>query len=253
MLRSLTSYLAASTLKARLLLLPAVIFAGVSAIGWPVWDAAVADATDERWRGIAYSILMVSTIVPGLLTRPLGGLVADRLGYAAVFVVATILEVTCLALLWSGFRESWKVATAKVSLKETLVRSVKPPEGTRVFYILNGLDALFWGTSLGILSGIMVDHFGLTKFELGLLSATFSASLAVTQLPIGSLIDRVWAKPLMVISELFGAPITLIIVLASSFWHLLAAQILMGLTVGRLSAFRVLGLALGMAVLLEEA
>ena len=307
MLCSLISYLAASTLRARLLLLPAVVFSGIATIGWPVWDAAVADATDEGWRGIAYSILMVSTIVPGLLTRPLGGLMADRLGYAAVFVVATVLEVTCLAMLWSGFRESWKVVTAKVSLRETLVRSVMPPEGTRAFYILNGLDALVWGTSLGILSGIMVDHFGLTKFELGLLSATFSASLAVTQLPIGSLIDRVGAKPLMVISELFGAPIILIIILASSFWHLLAAEILMGLTVaawvpairtylskvarvddvggsmGRLSAFRgivgfaapaiggvlydrlgligpllptmigSLGIALGMAVLLEEA
>jgi len=228
-LLSLLSFLAASMLGTPLLLLPAVIFLGASAIGWPVWDAAVADSTDKGQRGLAYSLLMTAAILPGLFTRPLGGLMADRLGYAAVFAVAAALEATCLAALWSGFKEGWEAVADRISLREIIARCLNPPKGTRAFYILSGLDALFWGTSLGILSGILVDHFGLTNFELGVLLAVFSASLAATQLPIGGLIDRMGAKPIMICSELLGAPTAIILILASSLWHLLAAEVLMGL------------------------
>ena len=229
LLSAILCYLASAFTRSLALASLAVILGGLSAMGWPVWDATVADATPGSYRGMAYSLILVSSAAPGLFTRPAGGLAADELGYWTIFSIAAVAESLCLLALWRGLSDERQNARVNISLSSMLKRAFKPPKGLRVFYLLNGLDSLTWGTTMGIINALMVSHFGLRNFQIGLLSTALSVTMVASQVPIGALIDRVGCRLVLVVSQLLGVPFTLLILLGGQFWQLILAYSALGL------------------------
>jgi len=189
------------------LLLPGVILLGVTFGSRPAEGSLIAESARARRRGMAYSILMASWIAPGVFAPALGGFMADRWGFLPVFLVPVGLEGLRLLLILRLLIETLSEVSGAVSLgalKGVLVRMVVPPKGLHGFYWAMAIDTFAWGLGYALLFGMLSKTYGFTTFQLGVMSGLLSLVWALSQLPIGRLIDRHGCKPFLVLSEAMG-------------------------------------------------
>lgn len=188
-------------------LLPGVILLGASMVSNPAQNSLVADSAQIGQRGMAYSILMTSWVAPGIFAPALGGFAADRWGFTPVLLMRIGLGGLSLLLLLLLLRETLSPAERGVSRCEPrppLIKAILPPRELRSFYVAMALDSFVWGLGSALLFGMLTETYGFTTFQLGIMSSLLSIVWALSQLPIGALIDRYGRKPFMVLSEAIG-------------------------------------------------
>lgn len=191
-------------------LLPAVVLAGAALISDPAQQSLIAESTPIDRRGMAFSIMMAAWIAPGIFAPSIGGYLADRWGFLPVFLLQFVLYGSGLFLIVRYLRETLRPTDGGVAWGElagALVKMVVPPVGLRGLYLALAVDSFTWGLGYALLFGMLSESYGFTTFQLGIMSSMLSVSWALSQLPIGKLIDRYGSKPLMVISELMSVPI----------------------------------------------
>jgi MFS family permease len=189
------------------LLLPGIILWGVTFASRPAQNSLIAESAPIRRRGMAYSILWASWIAPGAFAPALGGFLADRRGFTPVFVVPVGLESLRLLLILWLLRETLNEVPGTMSLgelKRVLVRSLAPPRELRGLYWAIAADTFVWGLGSTLLLGMLNQTYGFSTFQLGVMSSLFSFTWALSQLPIGRLVDRYGYKPFLVLSEAMG-------------------------------------------------
>jgi len=224
------SYLLASITYNWLFLLPATVLAGISAISWPVWDATVADSVGPGERGMAYSIMMFFSALPGIFTRPLGGYIADNYGYTPIFLLSIVLEFSCFLILLFLFRETITSKREELSISEIIKGSLIPPRSELRFYLLIALDAFVWGLVISILPGMLTDTYDLSNLELGVMMTFFSVVWTFSQLPVGRCVDRFGPKPFLLLSEGLGVVAMVLFLRSYDLTRLLIAQGIWGLS-----------------------
>ena len=188
-------------------LLPGVILLGVTLASSPAEISLVAESARASKRGMAYSLQMASWIVPGAFAPALGGFIADRWGFAPVFLTRFGLEALRLLLILWLLQETLSRVNGRISLVElkgVLARIVVPPRELRGFYWAMALDIFVWGLGGALLFGMLSETYGFTPFQLGIMSGLLSLVWALSQLPIGRLIDRYGSKPFLALSEAIG-------------------------------------------------
>jgi MFS family permease len=201
-------------------LLPAVVLAGTSLIYEPAQHSLIAESTPISRRGMAYSILMVSWIAPGIVAPAVGGYVADHWGFVPVFLVQLGLYGMGLLLILRYLRDTLKRRQGPLAwsdLRSALAGMVVPPRNLRSFYWAMALDTLVWGLGSALLFGMLSETYQFTTTQLGIMSSLLSITWTLFQLPIGRLIDRYGCKPMMVFSEALGIPIVAGWLFSSSF------------------------------------
>ncbi|HZQ09322.1 MAG TPA: MFS transporter [Anaerolineae bacterium] len=216
-----------------LLVLPAVILYGISQVYQPVNFALVGESVGQGRRGSAYSLIMLVVTLPGIFVPVLAGMVADRIGFAAVFPAAIALEAIAFVIIWRYLRETRKPQHTEQGWRAILKfmqRAWVPPPEIRWFFIVIGLDLFAYGMGYGLLYGLLRKQYGFSTTELGILAAVSNLTWAVVSLPIGRIIDRTSVKPVMVISESLGIPMLLIWMTQSRFEILAASMILFAIT-----------------------
>jgi len=213
------------------LVIPAVVLMGLSALARPARGALTAESVREGRRGTAYSLVMLATMAPGIFVPPLGGALADSFGYIVIFPISLAVEALVLALIVAYLRETPSSRNGRLEWSE-LWRVVKnsfiPAHGLRWFYLAMAGDAFFWGMGWGLLYGMATKTYGFTTAQLGIMASLLSASWAVTQLPIGRLIDRYGAKVFLVLSEILGLPCLLAWILFDNFEAFAVGALLFG-------------------------
>jgi len=204
-LAAMSFYVTAGITGAWWWLLPGIMLLGMSMVATPANDSLVAESAHAGRRGTAYSILMASWMAPGILAPALGGFVADRWGFTPVFVLRMGLEALSLLLIVKLLRETVERAEGQVSggdLVHMLRRMFVPPKNLRGLYLGIVADSFAWGLGLTLLFGMLNETFGFTTFQLGIMSGLSSLSWALSQIPIGRLVDRYGCKRFMVVSEI---------------------------------------------------
>lgn len=224
----------AGALQIWTLLLLGVVLLGASAVARPALSAITAESAHSTRQGSAFSQMQVAALVPGIIVPVLGGALADRLGYVAVFPVSIALELVVLVFIARGLRETTIARDPRASARDAwlaLTRSFSPPRGLGGFFIATALDAFVWGTGWGLLYGLLSDAYHFSAEQLGLMSALMSFSWAVMQYPIGRFfIDRAHLKRMMLVSEACGIPLMLIYITQTQFEWFLGAQVLFAFT-----------------------
>jgi len=202
-LLAVSFYILAAIIGHWWLLLPGSILLGAGLASRPVESSLTAESVDFSRRGIAFSILMASWITPGIFAPALGGFIADRRGFTPVFLVCVGLEsLRLLFILWL-LVETLSKASAVVSLRElkgVLLSMVVLPRELRSFYWVVAIDSFVWGLGNDLLFGMLSQTYGFTTFQLGVMSSLRSLVWALSQLPIGKLVDRYGCKPFLVLS-----------------------------------------------------
>jgi len=215
------------------LLLPGVILLGVTFASRPAQSSLIAESAPIRRRGMAYSILWASWIAPGAFAPALGGFIADRRGFTPVFLLSAGLESLRLLLILWLLMETLNEAPGAISLgelKRVLVRTVVPPRELRGLYWATAADTFAWGLGYALLLGMVSQTYGFSTFQLGVMSSLFSSVWALSQLPIGRLVDRYGCKPFLVLSEAMGILIAGGWLFGSSFAAFAALHAAFGLT-----------------------
>jgi MFS family permease len=188
-------------------LLPGVILLGVTLASSPAETSLIAESVQASQRGMAYSLQMAFWIVPGVFAPALGGFIADRCGFTPVFLTRFGLEALRLLLILWLLQETLSRVNGGVSpgeLKGVLVRMVVPPRELRGFYWAMAVDIFVWALGATLLFGMLSETYSFTTFQLGVMSGLYSLVWALSQLPIGKLVDRYGCKPFLVLSEALG-------------------------------------------------
>jgi MFS family permease len=86
-----------------------------------------------------------------------------------------------------------------------------------------------YGTGFSLFYGTLVDSYGFTELQLGLLSTVFSISWGLSSIPIGKLTDRVGKKPMLMVSWVMAMTSLLGFLTFRSFPAFLFFQIVSGL------------------------
>jgi MFS family permease len=201
-------------------LLPGVVLAWTTMMGDPVDRSVVAESSPISGRGAAYSMLMMAHAAPGIFAPALGGWLADQAGFVPVFALEALLYAAGLLLVMRFLHETIQRAGERLDwskLRTATRRLVVPPRGLRGYYWTMAVDSFAWGLTLSLLFGMLTQTYGLSTFQLGVMSSLMALTWTLSQWPVGKLIDRFGSKPLMLASQLGGIPIVLGFVFASSF------------------------------------
>jgi len=200
-------YILAAMLNDWRLLVPGVVLLGATMVAGPAVGSLIAESAQANRRGVAYSLQMASWIVPGVFAPALGGFIANRWGFTPVFLVRLGLEALHLLLILWLLEETLVRATMDIpwgELEGVLVRMVVPSGELRGFYWAMAVDRFVWGLGGALLFGMLSKTYGFTTLQLGIMSSFLSSVWALSQLPIGKLIDRYGCKPFLLLSEALG-------------------------------------------------
>jgi len=190
----------------------------------------VAESVGPGEMGIAYSLMMFFSTLPGIFTRPLGGYIADKHGYTPIFLLSIMLEFLCFLILLFLFRETITSKREGISISEIIKGSLIPLRPELRLYLLIALDAFVWGLVISILLGMLTDAYNLSNLELGVMMTVFSVVWTFSQLPVGKLIDRFGSKPFLLLSEGLGVIAMVLFLKSYDLMGLLIAQGVWGLS-----------------------
>jgi MFS family permease len=213
-------------------LVPGIALTGATLMADPVDQSVVAESTETSQRGTAYSLLMMAAIAPGIFAPTLGGWLATQWGFVPVFVLQAILYALGLLVVLRFLRELLVPRGERFEwseLKDATVRLVVPPRGLRGYYLTMAADSFAWGLGFALLFGMLAQTFGVTTFQLGLMSSLMALTWTLSQWPVGKVMDRFGSKPLMVFSQAAGVPLMAGFMTASSFPAFAALWACMGL------------------------
>ncbi len=218
---SLLLFSFAGFVGAAFLLVPSAVLMGLAALRNPAESSVVAESVKKESRGYTYSLIALAMSVPGIFAPYLGGLAADKLGFASVFLAVALVEGCSLTLLFFCLKETREnKKKGSLNLDEFtrfLRRIVAPPHRLRGIYVISALDAVMWGFGGYILTGLLSKNFGFTSAQLGLLSTVSSISWALFQVPVGWLVQKRGCKIPLILSEASGIIAMIGFALSTSF------------------------------------
>ena len=159
----------------------------------PATMSITADYSNGTQKGRAMAFYGMSIATATLVGYGLGGVIASRLGYKALFLFGTIMLAigAMLSLLLPGARKKGSV-TAKTSLGEGLdkAKGLLRRKGLTVAYSSIFAQYFAFGGVVTLLP-LYVKNLGMEAFHVGMLLATFAIMFIILQFPSGALSDKV--------------------------------------------------------------
>ncbi len=210
---------------------PATVTLGLSVVKLPAIDSTVAESVETHERSVAYSVVHFFTLLQGIFTSAIGGFIAYKSGYTAVFLMGILLQVLCLALLLRFMGETLLVLR-EIDWSELvgfLKTFLSPMRKLRGFYLITALDGAFWGVSGVILYGTLVKTYNLSILQVGIMQSIALVSNMCSLLPMGILIQRYGCKGFMMLTWVFVISMFTGLLTFTSFEAIAALQILEGL------------------------
>ena len=182
-----------------------IFYTAISSIAFslfvPARAAMIADIVRKSSFGTAYGLINVAWPIGGMVGPLLGGMIADRYGWAAFFFFLCFLAIIYMFISFFLTESAERPRGIEEKAPKILSREIVL---TLLFFILMHI---FANTSRAILKTIfpfyLTENFGKTKTEVGIFfSAGFGLATLITQIPSGFLADRLGRKKTMVYSTL---------------------------------------------------
>jgi MFS family permease len=178
----------------------------------PARSALISESVNGAKRATAFSTILAVGQVTNTLTASAGGYLAIVTGYLPIFYVCILGDAAGLIILSTYLKETLKPedrsgAASDVSAggtMETVPRYIVPEKGLLPLYLLMLANGAGYGTGYSLFYGTLVDAYGFTPFQLGLLSTSFSLVWAVSSIPFGRMSDRLGRLPFLKASWLMA-------------------------------------------------
>jgi len=182
-------------------------FVGFSALfmqGNPARMALISESVGDKRRATAYSTIMFVSQITSTITASAGGYLAVTAGYHLIFYICMAGDIVGLLLVALFIEETREErpsgAEPKRSLAARVIGNLKPEPGVGRLYLIMVVMGVGYSTGFSLLYGTLVDSYGFTPFQLGLLSTAFNLTWGVSSIPLGRLSDRFGRWPLLMAS-----------------------------------------------------
>jgi MFS family permease len=190
-----------------LFLLVFAFFMGFSSLfmqGNPARSALVAESVGDKSRATAFSVLMSISMIVNTATASAGGWLAMTSGYTPIFYVCLVGEVLGLLLMFAYLKETREPVEVKGDKSGGIWEGIKgllmPEPGMGRLYAILLVMGFGYSTGFSLFYGMLVDNYGFTELQLGLLSTAFSLTWGLSSIPIGRMSDRFGRKPMLMAS-----------------------------------------------------
>jgi MFS family permease len=182
-------------------------FVGFSALfmmGNPARSALVSESVSRQRNATALSTLMAISQISLTLTSSIGGYLAMTAGYRIIFYVCIVGDLFGLVVMALFIEETLVKHAGEARAEQTLVRRLEallmPEKKLAPLYLIMVEMGVGYGTAYSLFYGFLVESYGFTTLQLGLLSTVFNLTWALASIPLGRLSDRVGRKPMLVAS-----------------------------------------------------
>jgi len=172
------------------LLVPGVILMGLSmAFSSPAWTALTAESVEKKKRGTTFGVCYSTSSAHRNCAPALTWLLVGWKGLRIIFWAYFATTITNLILTVLFLEETLDVSIQMehhkhLNVKKIFKELLKPERGSKGFYFAVTLDTFAWELGMQILYGMLYDQLGITVEQLAVLSAVFSASMGLSQVPI---------------------------------------------------------------------
>jgi MFS family permease len=182
----------------------ALIGAGLLAISvaltWPSYSAFVADYTSEKYRGRVFGLSETAVNVAWIVGAPIGGFLAQQLGFPFMFVGAALLFALAadVFLVLDQLGRSLAKSTARPAPTLASMRSSVMKMAALVFsgglvtwlLITDGVRDIALKLSFDLMPVYLSSPGGLTTQQIGLLDGLFGVVLVAFAYPAGWFADK---------------------------------------------------------------
>ena len=223
-------------------LLGPAFLAITSALIFPSYKAFIADQTPEHAQGRVFGISETIITIAWIAGPPLGGLLAESLGYRAMFIAATI-SFTIAAGIFSRMARQSRALEEQPQRPnfESLRRSLTHlfalmMAGGLVTWILivDGVRDVAFKLSFDLMPIYLTEIGHLSKSQIGLMDGLFGIALALTTLPAGWLVDKTSERVGISLGLIIMVLSRLVFAVAGAFWGFAGSWILLGIGGGLL-------------------
>ena len=214
------------------LLLPGIVFLGLTAIARPAADSMTAESASVDGHGRAFSLVTAAFAAAGIFAPALGGFLAERYGFVVTLSTTAALELLTLIVVAVALRETVSITSQEplhgAQLLKLIQDVVVPPARLRSFYIAVTVDMFAYGTGALLLPGLLTETYGFSPLQIGLMSSVTSLTWAVSQMFFGRQVDKRGCVPFLILSEALGVCVIGGWLVIRSFEGFLALSVLYG-------------------------
>jgi MFS family permease len=179
-------------------------FSALFMVGNPARSALTSESVGSQRRATAFSTLMSISQITSTATASAGGYIAVTSGYTPILYACVIGDSVGLLLLTIYLKETHEATAVDAKPRESIVTRLRglfaPEPGIGRLYLMLFVTGLGYGTGYSLFYGTLVDSYGLTDFQLGLLSTTFNLSWGLASIPVGKLSDRSGRRTMLLAS-----------------------------------------------------
>jgi MFS family permease len=182
-------------------------FSAMFMIGNPARSALITESVDSQSRATAFSTLMSIGQITNTVMASAGGYIAMTSGYTPILYACVAVDLLGLLLLAAFLRETREkpVEARPAGGLVAVLRDLFMPEpGIGRLYLMLIVAGFGYGTGYSLLYGILVDSYGLTELQLGLLSTAFNLTWGLSSVPVGKISDRFSRKTMLMASWAAG-------------------------------------------------
>ncbi len=217
-------------------LLVFAFFIGFSSLfmqGNPARSALISESVGDERRATAHSVLMSVSMFVSTLTASAGGWIAVTSGYTPIFYICLAGELLGLFLMFAYLKETRGPAEAGGKSSGGVWQGVRglllPEEGVGRLYAILLVMGFGYSTGFSLFYGTLVDNYGFTELQLGLLSTAFNLAWGLSSIPIGRMSDRIGRKPMLMASWIMAITSIVGFIFSRSFEMFLLFQLVSGL------------------------
>ena len=182
-------------------------FSAMFMIGNPARSALITESVDSQRRATAFSTLMSIGQITNTVMASAGGYIAMTSGYRPILYACVAVDLIGLLLLTAFLKETREPPAAAQppgSLVDGLRDLFMPEPGIGRLYLMLIVAGFGYGTGYSLLYGTLVDSYGFTELQLGLLSTAFNLTWGLSSIPVGKISDRFSRKTMLMASWTAG-------------------------------------------------
>ena len=209
-----------------------MILIGFAVAMMPIYTATVAESTNPDQLGWTYSLLGSCYTTLGLVGSFSAGFLAENYGYSTVYLLATVFAVISLLVTLYKIEETHETKqNMGFTLRDALSSfsdAFKPPRYLWGFYIAMSVDLFAFSVGWRLINGMLTDSFGITPYQLGVVTTVHTATMTVFQVVLGRYVDRVGYVKYLVISQILSCILLGVLLINQSYLSILVAYLIMG-------------------------